>query len=134
MVDYLYSHKFILNSDKTVYFLIGIGFTSLICLYAFADAQRFLPSYLDKFLYLLSCVLQKPILLPILLPSRFQSYLPSKRYAQSIPKSISSDEGLYPQTTFVLAVQETNFLYSFTLSSFVAASTVFDILTDGNFE
>ena len=43
------------------------------------------------------------------------------------------DETAFPSTAFVLAVQETNFLYSFVFSAFVAAGTVFDILTDGHF-
>lgn len=45
----------------------------------------------------------------------------------------NDDKSVFPSTAFVLAVQETNFLYSFVFSAFVATGTVFDILTDGNF-
>ena len=124
-----------------LHLLIGAGFISIILFYSFSDGVRFLRSNVDKFLYLISCLLQKPILLPVLLPSRFKSRIAEKhllthtvklmRTTMVNGKQITQELVLQP-TNFLLAVQETNFLYSFTLSGFVAMSTTFTLLENLN--
>ena len=47
--------------------IIGVGITTCICCYAIADAIRFLPRWVDKVLYTVSCLMLKPILLPVIL-------------------------------------------------------------------
>ena len=93
--------------------LIGAGFTGIILFYSFTDGVRFLRSNLDKILYLISCLLQKPLLIPVLFPSRFRSRIAEKHLKthtvkllrQSIieGKSINQELVLQP-TNFLLAV------------------------------
>ena len=47
-------------------------------------------------------------------------------------KSWVKKEYIVRPTNFLLAVQETNFIYSFALSGFVAATVVCTILLEGN--
>jgi len=125
-----------------LHILIGAGFTSIILFYAFMDGIRFLRSNVDKFLYLVSCLLQKPILLPVILPSRFRSRIAQKHIdTHSIQlqdrlmnegKIVLIDKKALP-TNFLLAVQETNFLYSFALSGFVSFTTVCTMLIEDKF-
>ena len=61
------------QSDHILHILLGAGFTSIILVYSFSDGMRFLRSNFDKILYLISCCMQKPILLPVLFPNRFRS-------------------------------------------------------------
>jgi len=125
-----------------LHILIGAGFTSILMVYSFMDGVRFLRSNVDKVLYLVSCLLQKPILLPVLLPTRFRSrisqrhmethavHLTDKLLVQGKVKNI--DKKVLP-TNFLLAVQETNFLYSFALSGFVSFTTGATMLIENNF-
>jgi len=90
--------------------LLGFGFTSFAMLYSFSDGVRFLGSHIDKFLYLISCVLQKPILLPVLMPKRFKSKIALKhsdKYSFKL-QGAGLDKGLQIATEKV--VQPTNFL------------------------
>lgn len=108
------------EQDKLVQLLVAFGITGAIMFYVVADASRFLRSWPDRILYFFSCVLQKPILLPILLPGTFfKSYVATKQFEG---QPIIQIDGVHT-TTFMLAVQETNFLYSFTLSAFSALAT-----------
>ena len=69
--------------------------------YVIADAMRFLRTWPDRFLYLLSCLLQKPILLPVLLPGTcFKSYVANKSFDG---RPILKVDGVHT-TTFMLAV------------------------------
>ena len=69
------------EQDKLVQLLIAFGVTGAVFCYCFADGARFLRTWPDRLLYFLSCLLQKPILLPILLPgSFFQSYVATKQF------------------------------------------------------
>ena len=123
--------------------LIGAGFTNIILFYCFSDGVRFLRSNFDKLLYLVSCAMQKPLLLPLLFPSRFRSRIATKHldsHTVSIPnlqlvegRQIQLNKVVQP-TNFLLAVQETNFLYSFTLSGFVAVTTSCTLLIADNFD
>jgi len=47
--------------------IIGLGIISCINIYAMLDGIRFLPRWFDKGLYITSCLLLKPILLPVIL-------------------------------------------------------------------
>jgi hypothetical protein len=66
------------ENNHVLHLLIGAGFISIIMIYSITDGIRFLRSYFDKLLYLISCLLQKPILLPVLMPSRFRSRIATK--------------------------------------------------------
>merc|ERR1712167_493951 len=59
--------EFKTENDHVLHVLIGAGFTGIMLFYSFSDGMQYLRSYPDKMLYLLSCLLQKPILLPVLL-------------------------------------------------------------------
>ena len=117
--------------------LIGAGFAGIILFYSFTDGIRFLRSNFDKFLYMICCLLQKPLLFPVMFPSRFRSRIAEKHIKTHTVtfRRIEVIEGKQKEVTvkilptnFLLAVQETNFLYSFTLSGFVAISTVCTLL------
>ena len=54
-------------SDKIMQVIIGLGITMSVLGYSIADAVRFLPRWHDKLLYVISCCLLKPILLPVIL-------------------------------------------------------------------
>jgi hypothetical protein len=64
---YILNGEFSNMSEKTMQVIIGVGITTCICCYAIADAIRFLPRWADKVLYTVSCLMLKPILLPIIL-------------------------------------------------------------------
>ena len=81
--------------------LVAFGITGAIMFYVVADASRFLRTWTDRFLYFFSCLVQKPILLPILLPgSFFKSYVATKQFDGQHTLKI---EGVHT-TTFMLAV------------------------------
>ena len=138
-VYYFITGDFENESNHMLHILLGVGFTNIILFYAFTDGARFLRSNFDKVLYLISCLLQKPILLPILCPSRFRSRIAVKHLdthtfelrkieylggrAKEIKKQIQP-------TNFLMAVQETNFLYSITLSGFIATSVTSTMLLE----
>lgn len=126
----MHTNDFYNANDKLIQVIIGTGFMVIALFYAFCDGVRFLKSNLDRTLYFISCLLQKPILLPLLLPQRFRSKVEKKRFTE---QEVASNNNRPPQK-FVLAVQEANFFYSFTLSAFIAAATLINLLDDGNFE
>ena len=108
------------DSDKIIQLTVAIGITSCILAFSFVDASRFLKSWLDRMFYLISCFLQKPILLPIFFPGLlFKSYIANNEKDGRSVYAIDDVE----VTDFMLAVQETNFLYSFTLSALSALAT-----------
>ena len=105
------------------------------------EAQRYLPRCCDKLLYLFSCLLMKPILLPIMMTGNY--FFKSDKHPvlqQRVDEDTLSDlssswnRGKDSKTTkFVLAVQEANFIFSFTLNGFIGAITVCNILSDDHF-
>mmetsp|Transcript_4170 Transcript_4170/g.7069 ORF Transcript_4170/g.7069 Transcript_4170/m.7069 type:complete len:182 (-) Transcript_4170:285-830(-) len=130
------------ENNHVLHVLIGAGFTTIILIYSITDGIRFLRSYFDKLLYLIACLLQKPILLPLMFPSRFRSRIAVRHLETHTVKLVQkleykgklvTDEKKILPTNFLLAVQETNFLYSFTLSGFVASTTACTILIENNF-
>lgn len=139
---YFFTGKFINETDHMLHILLGLGFANIILFYAFSDGVRFLRSNFDKVLYLISCMLQKPILFPLLCPSRFRSRIAQKHldthtlnikrveHLGTRPKEITIK---VQPTNFLMAVQETNFLYSLTLSGFIAATVTCTMLLEGEF-
>lgn len=70
-IDYVLTWRFESLNDKTMQMMIGFGIVGVVVCYSIVDAIRFLPNYLDKSLYILSSLMLKPILLPVLLPGSF---------------------------------------------------------------
>lgn len=122
IIFHIIYNEFKTLNDKVIECIIGIGLSMIVLIYSFFDGIRFLDSTLDKVLYLVSCILQKPILIPMMLPSRFRSPEATQRFSE---QRIVKINGRFPGT-FVLTVQETNFFYSFTLSFVIALVTVCD--------
>lgn len=119
-LSYVLSGSYDDEQDKLVQLLIAFGVTGAVFCYCFADGARFLRSWPDRILYFISCLLQKPILLPVLLPgSFFKSYVANGKFGGETLLRIDNVH----MTTFMLAVQEANFLYSFTLAAFSALAT-----------
>jgi len=81
---YLLEGNYLNEQDKVIQLLISFGVTGAIFCYCVADASRFLRTWPDRILYFVSCMLQKPILLPILLPGGcFKSYVATKHFDKS---------------------------------------------------
>ena len=97
--------------------LIGFGITGLVLVATILDGIRYLPHLSDKIMFIISCLLLKPILLPVLFPgSCFVSPIPvrSRTYVHTY------DE--IKETKFMIAVEESNFLLTFTLAGVSAMS------------
>jgi hypothetical protein len=118
--DYIFSWPFETLTDKAMQMIIGFGITGIVIVYSILDGIRYLPSYLDKGLYLLSVLMMKPILLPVLLPgSCFRS--PMARRKNQV-RYIHKHEGI-EETKFMIAIEESNFLFTFVLAGVSAMST-----------
>ena len=103
--------------------LIGFGVVSIVLVYSIADSIRFLPKLTDKFICVLSALMLKPILLPIFFPGFcFKSSIAVRKSG----KYVHVFEGIV-ETRFMMAVQETNFLMTFTLSGVSAMTTFFAV-------
>ena len=80
-VYFIVFHNFRQDEDKMIQVLVAFGFTGAIMLYVIGDASRFLISWGDRLLYFISCLLMKPILLPVLLPGNFfTSYVATSHF------------------------------------------------------
>lgn len=127
---YILDYHFKDNAEKVIQLFVAFGLTGAILCYCIADGMRFLPHYTDKLFYCLSCLMLKPIFLPIILPDKyFRSPVATQRFAGQF---VFSTQGI-ESTTFMLAIQETNFLFSFTMSAFSAAATTLTILLEAKF-
>ena len=116
--DYIFSSGFESLTDKAMQIMIGFGVTGIVLVYAILDGVRFLPSICDKVLYVVSCCLLKPVLLPTILPGYcFNSAIAVKRHSY-----VHKFEGL-TETRFMVACEECNFLLTFTLAGVSAMST-----------
>lgn len=73
IIVHIFHDEFTTLNNKVIECIIGIGMSTFSLFYAFSDGVRFLDSSVDKVLYMISCLLQKPILLPMMFPSRFKS-------------------------------------------------------------
>ena len=112
-------------------YLICYGLVSCILIYCLMDGLRFIDGCKDKTMYVISCLLQKPILIPLLAPGAcFTSPIANRKFGNQVRFMVDGME----QTHFMLAVQETNFLYSFTLATLSTCVTIFVIITEGVFD
>jgi hypothetical protein len=73
IIFHIVEDKFSSLNDKVIESIIGIGLTVIIMMYCIFDGIRFIDSPCDQIIYVISCILQKPILLPMLMPGRFKS-------------------------------------------------------------
>ena len=122
-VDYILSWSFESLTDKAMQIIIGFGVVSIVLVYSIADSIRFLPKLTDKFICVLSALMLKPILLPIFFPGFcFKSSIAVRKSG----KYVHVFEGIV-ETRFMMAVQETNFLMTFTLSGVSAMTTFFAV-------
>ena len=81
--------------------LVTFGFTGAIMIYVIGDASRFLVSWVDRLLYLISCLLMKPILLPVFMPGNFfVSYVATSQFDGRERVTVNGVE----TTSFMLAV------------------------------
>jgi len=143
-INYIFTEKFAKGTDKTMLLLIGPCFTTTFLIFTIVDAVRYLPRWSDKFLYVLSCAFNKPILLPVLMSGNFfRSYEAVRSQSGKVMPVRGSFSGTLEtleikgedvfeingihETQFTLAVQEANFFYSFCLSSFTATSVTLTI-------
>ena len=135
-IYYIIDEHFNNNMDHLMQVIVGIGITSMLLLFAFSDAVGLLKSNSDRFLYFISCCLLKPILFPLLFSNRFRSSIAVRhldQYTLTISnKDAKLDKVVYP-TAFLLAVQETNFIYSFSMAGVVATCTFCSLVSEGNF-
>ena len=119
--------KYESQTDKAMQILVGFGLTSVIFMYTVLDSVRFLPDFSDKILCVLSSIILKPILLPLILPGTcFRSPVAIRRPGKYVHKY----DGI-TETRFMMAVQETNFLMTFTLAGISAMCTFFAVATQG---
>jgi len=105
IVFHIVEDEFSTLNDKVIECIIGIGLTVIVMIYCIFDGIRFLDSTFDKVLFVFSCVSQKPILFPILFPTRFKSPEATENFSEY---RIVKINGQMPQI-FILAVQEINF-------------------------
>ena len=119
-IDYVVTWNFISLTDKAMQLIIGFGITGAVICYTIVDNMRFVSSATDKILCVLSCLLLKPILLPVLFPGSFFKSPVSKTRPG---KYVHVHEGI-TETKFIMTVQETNFILTFTLAG-VSAMTTF---------
>jgi len=135
---YLHTNRFNSYNSHVIQIIVGGGFQLVALLAAYLDSARHLRRCCDKFLYFFSCLLQKPIALPLLLNNEIFFKPKQYRNVSSISDSTSdsefTSEGSDDMSSFVLAVQEANFLYSFTMSGFIGTTTVCNLLVDANFK
>ena len=94
--------------------MIGFGITGLVFFYVVLDGVRFLSTWTGQILYVISCLILKPILLPTLLPTQY--------FKSPVARGGREREG-WKETEFELAVQDTNFLMTFTVAGVSAMST-----------
>ena len=88
-------------NEEVMFFLICYGLMAMLLTYCCMDALRFLNNWGDRILYVISCLLQKPILLPVILGGKcFQSPVANKRFGNHIDFKVDGIE----QTKFMLAV------------------------------
>lgn len=130
IIFHITEDKFSTLNDKVIECLIGVGFTALATLNSFFDGSRFIYSKRDRFLYLISCLIQKPILMPIIFSNRFRSPQATESFSE---QKIVKVNGQMPEV-FVLVVQEINFFHSFVISFFIALTALCDQLMDNKYD
>ena len=124
-IDYVVTWSFTSLTDKAMQLIIGLGITGVVICYAIVDNMRFISGVTDKIICVMSCLLLKPILLPVLFPgSFFKSPISQARPG----KYVHVHEGI-TETKFIMTVQETNFIMTFTLAGVSAMTTFLAVAT-----
>ena len=82
IVFHIAEDKFSTLNDKVIESIIGIGLSLIVMMYCIFDGIRFIESPIDQIIYIVSCILQKPILLPMLMPGRFKSPEATERFSE----------------------------------------------------
>ena len=88
-------------NEEIMFYLICYGLIGMIAVYCAVEGLRHLTSWKDRILYIISVLLQKPILLPILFPgSFFSSYIAPREFSHNPRITLEGIE----QTKFMLTV------------------------------
>jgi hypothetical protein len=82
IVFHIIEDKFTTVNDKIIESIIGIGLSTMLVLYSFTEGCRFLQSKLDRMMYLVSCLMMKPILIPMIFPNRFRSTEATEEFSE----------------------------------------------------
>ena len=80
--------------------IIAWGITGVVLVYTILDSQRFVKKWSDKVLCLISCLLLKPVFLPIILSG---SFFTSPIAKEKVGKYIFEINGIQ-ETNFMMAV------------------------------
>ena len=84
-----------------MFYLICYGLVGCVIGYCLIDGLRFLSTCHDRLLYVISCILMKPILLPVIAPGHlFQSNIANRKFGNRYKFKVDGIE----QTNFMLAV------------------------------
>jgi hypothetical protein len=114
-------------NEQVMFYLICYGLVACVFAYCLLDGLRFLSTWHDRLLYIISCILMKPILLPVIAPGHlFQSNIANRKFGNQYKFKVDGIE----QTNFMLAVQETNFLLSFTMATLNSSTTLFVVILE----
>jgi len=99
-VQYIIESDFNIQSNKAMLVIIAWGITGVVLAYTIFDSQRFVAKWSDKVLCLVSCLLLKPVVLPILFSG---SFFRSPIAKQKTGKYIFEIGGIQ-ETNFMMAV------------------------------
>jgi hypothetical protein len=99
-VQYIIESDFNIQSNKAMLVIIAWGITGVVLVYTIFDSQRFVAKWSDKVLCLVSCLLLKPVVLPILFSG---SFFRSPIAKQKTGKYIFEIGGIQ-ETNFMMAV------------------------------
>ena len=99
-VQYIIESDFNIQSNKAMLVIIAWGITGVVLAYTIFDSQRFVAKWSDKVLCLVSCLLLKPVVLPILFSG---SFFRSPIARQKTGKYIFEIGGIQ-ETNFMMAV------------------------------
>ena len=99
-VQYIIESDFNIQSNKAMLVIIAWGITGVVLVYTIFDSQRFVAKWSDKVLCLVSCLLLKPVVLPILFNG---SFFRSPIAKQKTGKYIFEIGGIQ-ETNFMMAV------------------------------
>ena len=99
-VQYIIESDFNIQSNKAMLVIIAWGITGVVLVYTIFDSQRFVAKWSDKVLCLVSCLLLKPVVLPIFFSG---SYFRSPIAKQKTGKYIFEIGGIQ-ETNFMMAV------------------------------
>lgn len=109
-------------NEEIMFYLICYGLVGMIAAYCAMEGLQHLTTWRDRILYIISVLLQKPILLPVLMPGTFfASHIAPRGFSHNPRFKVDGIE----QTKFMMAVQEANFFYSFVMATMSTSTTIF---------